>query len=102
MQTLNKLFSLSRILTVLLLLTLFAGCSDDEGSTGEPGTLDRLFSYPVIQGCQTCHYGGNTGPNLSRAAFANSLIGKNSDSYKWDHFETISTACIGVYVTPRS
>ena len=43
MQTLNKLFSLSRILTVLLLLTLFAGCSDDDkGSTSGSG-------------CATCH-----------------------------------------------
>lgn len=54
MQILNKLFSLSRILTLLLLLTLFAGCSDDDkGSTGSS--------------CGTCHspYGEAGGRDLT-------------------------------------
>lgn len=58
MQTLNKLFSLSRILTVLLLLTLFAGCSDDDkGSTGSS--------------CGTCHspYGEAGGIDLTNGYY---------------------------------
>ena len=104
MQTLNKLFSLSRILTVLLLLTLFAGCSDDEGSTGEPGTLDRLFSYPVIQGCGTCHGPQgleSAGPNLTtKASFHASLVGKSRGDYTG--WLTTGSACAGTYVTPSS
>lgn len=103
MQTLNKLFSLSRILTVLLLLTLFAGCSDDEGSTGEPGTLDRLFSYPVIQGCGTCHGPADQkdGPNLTtKASFHASLVGKNRTNYpNWD---PTAEKCAGKYVVANS
>ncbi|MBE0508652.1 MAG: hypothetical protein IBX50_18370, partial [Marinospirillum sp.] len=35
------------LLLVLAVLMLFVGCSDDKsGSTTEPGTVERLFTYP--------------------------------------------------------
>ena len=105
MQTLNKLFSLSRILTVLLLLTLFAGCSDDDdkGSTAQPGSLEKLWSNPTIQGCGTCHGPADQkdGPNLTtKASFHASLVGKSRSNYAG--WFTTGVACTGTYVTPSS
>lgn len=84
MQTIKSFLLNSRILLVLLVLVLFAGCSDDEGSTGEPGTLDRLWSHSTIQGCVLCHEGGETGPNLSKATFVRDLVGRSSREFNWD------------------
>jgi len=79
MQTLNKLFSLSRILTVLLLLTLFAGCSDDDkGSTGSS--------------CGTCHspYGEAGGIDLT-----NGYKTTSPPKIAWNTTRTAN--CLGKY-----
>lgn len=85
MQNLKRFLLASRILLVLLLLALFSGCSDDEeGSTGEPGTLERVFSHKVIQGCWTCHDGNQNGPDLTRENFQQSLVGVYGSKLNWD------------------
>lgn len=76
-------------LVPLLGLLLIAGCGDDDaGSTGDPGTLDRVWSYSVIQGCGTCHgpQGSGSlseGPDLtSKSLFRSQLLNKNLDDYE--------------------
>ena len=95
MQKLKKLLYNSRILIVLLLLAVFAGCSDDDdkGSTARDGTLEKLFSYPVIQGCSTCHYGSGSGPDLSKANFTSNLVGKKSGAYRWTVYTSLTAKC---------
>lgn len=100
MQKLKYLLINSRILLVLLLLAVFAGCSNDDddkmgstGATARDGTLEKLFSYPVIQGCQTCHYGSGSGPDLSKANFASNLVGKNSTNYNWSVYTKLIATC---------
>lgn len=85
MQNLKSILLNSRILLVLVLLALFAGCSDDEGSSTQPGTLDRLFSYPEITACGTCHYGNGTGPDLTRNNFKNSIVNIDGSSLSWSN-----------------
>ncbi|GLR65177.1 hypothetical protein [Marinospirillum insulare] len=87
MNNFKSILQTSRILLVLMLLVLFAGCSDDDkGSTGEPGTLERLFSYKVIQGCARCHepMGEPGGPNLTKSQFRNSLVSQRSNNLTWN------------------
>lgn len=99
MKNLNSLLLNSRILLVLVLLALFSGCSDDDdkkGSTAkEPnaGTLAKLFTYPVIQGCSTCHYGSASGPDLSQTNFTSNLVGKKRNDFNWDDFLTVTADC---------
>ena len=95
MQKLKKLLYNSRILVVLLLLAVFAGCSDDDdkGSTARDGTLEKLFNYPVIQGCQTCHYGDVSGPNLSKDNFTSNLVGKKSGAFRWTEYTKLTATC---------
>lgn len=103
MKTLKKLFNNSHILLVLLLLAVFAGCSDDDdekqgstgstGSTAASGTLEKLFSYPIIQSCSSCHYGGASGPDLSKANFTSSLVGKKRTDFNWDDFLIVTADC---------
>lgn len=96
----NPIHWITRYLPWLLVLSLFillAGCGDDdEGSTSEPGTLDRLWSYPVIQGCGTCHEGGNTGPDLtSKSRFRNNLVDQTIDDFDWSSFTFRTSNCSG-------
>lgn len=112
MKKLKLVLLNSRILLLLLLLALFAGCSDDEGSTTEPGTLDRLFSYPVITSCGSCHYSGVNGPDLStKDAFYATAVGKNGFNLNWDQIGNVGSAitdteksCIKKHnlITPKS
>ena len=94
-----------RILLVLLILAFFAGCSDDDdkGSTAQPGSLEKLWSNPTIQGCGTCHGPADQkdGPNLTtKASFHASLVGKSRGNYTG--WLTTGSACAGTYVTPYS
>ena len=111
----NRNYSYLRRLLLLLVLavfTLFIGCGDDKsGSTTEPGTVERLFTYPVFQGCGTCHYPGTTepfldgGPDLTTAAsFRNSLVDKNrnSASFTWELTSDDCTDTLNPYVSPKS
>ncbi|HKM15678.1 MAG TPA: hypothetical protein VJY63_07140 [Marinospirillum sp.] len=98
MKTLKKSLYNSRLLLILLLLAIFAGCSDDDenkGSTAsvKDGTLEKLFTYPVIQGCSTCHYGSASGPDLSKANFTSNLVGKKRNDFNWDDFLTVTADC---------
>ena len=81
--------SLTRRLLALALLAavvLLVGCGDDSGSTPEPGTLDKLFTYPAITGCGTCHDGNGTGPDLrTKASFHRDLVGKRSSQFDWNN-----------------
>lgn len=102
----TTLFLNMRILLVLLILAFFAGCSDDDddkGSTAQPGSLEKLWSNPVIQGCGTCH-GPNDqkdGPDLTtKANFYANLVGKSRDNYP--NWFTTATPCTGTYVVPFS
>lgn len=75
MQNLKSLLFNSRILLVLLVLVLFAGCSDDDkGSTGSS--------------CGTCHspYGEAAGGpdfSTSKGYYLPEMIGKYSSDYSW-------------------
>lgn len=72
--------------TLALIALLLAGCGDDKaGSSTSPGTLERLFSYPEITGCATCHDSSNTyGPDLSTATkFRENLVEKYSTDFNW-------------------
>lgn len=100
MQTIKSFLLNSRVLLVLILLAFFAGCSSDDkdkkGSTGsnaKSGTLEKLFSYPVIQSCSSCHYGGASGPDLSKANFTSSLVGKKRTDFNWDDFLIVTADC---------
>lgn len=98
MRTLKKLFDNSRLLLVLLLLAVFAGCSDDDDNKGstasvKDGTLEKLFTYPVIQGCSTCHYASTRGPDLSQANFTSNLVGKKRTDFNWDDFLIVTADC---------
>lgn len=101
----TTLFLNMRILLVLLILAFFAGCSDDDdkGSTAQPGSLEKLWSNPTIQGCGTCHGPADQkdGPNLTtKASFHASLVGKSRGNYTG--WLTTGSACAGTYVTPYS
>ncbi len=97
-----------RLLLVLLLLALFAGCSDSDeealGSTASSGSLEKLFSHSVIQGCGSCHGPQgleSAGPNLTtKASFHASLVGNSRGNYTG--WLTTGSACAGTYVTPYS
>lgn len=95
-----------RLLLVLLLLALFAGCSDSDeealGSTASSGSLEKLFSHQVIKGCGSCHGPDSDpdGPDLrTRSGFHALVNGTRSDYPNW--FITSET-CPGSYVVPRS
>lgn len=100
MHKLTSLFSLGRLALVLLILTLFAGCSDDKsGSSTDPGTIERLFSYPVIQGCGTCH----DGEQSTMDAYQGTLVFDISTpetfkSHLTTKKATQSSECSGLYV----
>lgn len=97
-----------RLLLVLLLLALFAGCSDSDeealGSTASSGSLEKLFSHSVIKGCGSCHGPQgleSAGPNLTtKASFHASLVGKNRTDYP--NWFITSETCPGSYVVPSS
>lgn len=109
----NRNYSYLRRLLLLLVLavfTLFIGCGDDKsGSTTEPGTVERLFTYPVFHGCGTCHYPGTTepfldgGPDLTTAAsFQKNLTGKQRSSFSWLLTSTDCTSNSNPYISPFS
>ena len=80
--------SLIRRYTIPVLLAgsiLLVGCGDsDEGSTAEPGTLDRLFTHAAIRGCGSCHDGNGNGPDLrTKESFRASLRGQFSSDFNW-------------------
>lgn len=94
------------LLLALAVLMLFVGCSDDKsGSTTEPGTVERLYSYPEIQGCAFCHGPGGEaaqGPDLSTPAlFQQNLVSKKSNNYpNWLIAGDCSTQPGMVFVKP--
>ena len=109
-----KLTALMRhcLLLFLLLAGLFfvsCGKVDDlMGPTGEPGTLERVYSYPTIQGCGTCHGPGGQaedGPDMSSASsFRNSLVNKNYDA-NYDDWFPLTAQCSNAgfpYIEPGS
>ena len=106
---LRHLLATSRILLVLALLALFAGCSDDDEKQGSDsqhpeGSLAKLFEHPVIQGCGSCHGPQgleSAGPNLTtKASFHTSLVGKNRTNYP--NWLATAQECAGKYVVANS
>lgn len=100
----------------LLLIPLLAGlvlvsCGKEDflpgGPTGEPGTLERVYSYSAIQACSTCHGPGGDaedGPDMSTAAsFRSSMVNRSYDDY--DDWFPITRQCSNAglpYISPGS
>ena len=97
-----------RLLLILLLLALFTGCSDSDeealGSTAPSGSLKKLFSHSVIQGCGSCHSPDSdpAGPDLrTRSSFHYALVNRTRRDDYPNWFITSET-CPGSYVEPSS
>lgn len=95
------------LLLVLAVFTLFIGCGDDKsGSTTEPGTVERLFSYPEIRGCgPACHEPDGTqegGPDLrTPQSFYRDLVSKdNSNFLNWIR-TTVDCGDTYKYIEPK-